>query len=56
MIYGFGYLRDLLDVRHRIPLFDDLAFRQIGLDEVRHPDLMDVVELERHAKQLLPPL
>ena len=56
MIYGFDYLRDVLDVRHRIPLFDDLEFRQIGLDEVRHADLMDVVGVVRHVKQLLPPL
>jgi hypothetical protein len=57
MIYGSEYLRDLggAGVRHRVPLSDDLEFRQIGLDEVRLVDLTDVVELERHVKQLLPP-
>jgi len=38
MIYGFDCLRDGVVVRHRVPLFDDLGFRQIGLDEVRHAD------------------
>ena len=55
MIYGFGYLRDVLDVRHRIPLSDDLEFRQIGLDEVRHADSIDVVGVVGHVQQLLPP-
>jgi hypothetical protein len=54
MIYGSGYLKGECRVPHVCDL--EFEFRQTGLDEVHHVDLTDVVELERHVKQLLPPL
>lgn len=44
---------DGVDVLRRIPPFDDLGLRQIGLDEVRPVDSVDLeVESDRHVKQL----
>jgi len=37
MIYDSDYSGPVV-VQHRVPLFDDLECRQIGLDEVRHAD------------------
>jgi hypothetical protein len=53
MIYGSGCWKGECRVPHVCDL--ELEFRQIGLDEVRHADLTDVVGVEGHVKQLLPP-
>jgi hypothetical protein len=54
MIYGSGYLKGECRVPHVCDL--EFEFRQTGLDEVRRVDLKDVVGVEGHVKQLLPPL